>query len=450
MLLFSLMSDVFQILKSKITYQKLSFIVAVIPALLLGVMLMQKTVNVPFYDQWELVPKIENLQQGNFLVDDLWQQHNEHRLFFPRLLMLGSAVLTDWNTNYEILISFILAIASFVLLIKTLQTTNRRGLAIPFLLPLVLSVIWFSPVQSENWMWGWQIQWFLSVLGVVCCLYGLAQYIDKKQKRAWADFPLLILGGVIAQYSLGNGILIWPLLIVALIFLEAPKIKIYITSAVALITTGIHYFTQIEMAPVASRSLFLKEPVDFAQYISTYLGRPLSYLGKLTPILGVFLVATFFFLGIFLFIKHRDRFKSATPWFVLGLYACGSALVTAVSRLGLGVATAYTSRYTTISSLLLIAVVIIIATNLDLIKLKSKRFKNLLIQTATLSLLGLLLMNARWGYNWATVQSQYLTDIRNCTHAEEPYEVCLLSAYPDKVKAKNRIEYMKSIKWGGY
>ena len=152
MLLFSLMSDVFQILKSKITYQKLSFIVAVIPALLLGVMLMQKTVNVPFYDQWELVPKIENLQQGNFLVDDLWQQHNEHRLFFPRLLMLGSAVLTDWNTNYEILISFILAIASFVLLIKTLQTTNRKRLAIPFLLPLVLSVIWFSPVQSENWM----------------------------------------------------------------------------------------------------------------------------------------------------------------------------------------------------------------------------------------------------------------------------------------------------------
>ena len=201
-LLFSLMSDVHQMLKSKITYQKLSFIVAVIPALLLGVMLMQKTVNVPFYDQWELVPKIENLQQGNFLFDVLWQQHNEHRLFLPRHLMLGSAVLTDWNTNYEILISFILAIASFVLLIKTLQTTNRRGLAIPFLLPLVLSVIWFSPVQSENWMWGWQIQWFLSVLGVVCCLYGLAQYIDKKQKRAWADFPLLILGGVISQYSL--------------------------------------------------------------------------------------------------------------------------------------------------------------------------------------------------------------------------------------------------------
>ena len=47
-------------------------------------------VDVPFWDQWELVPQISRMYAGTLRFADLYLQHNEHRILVPRLVMLGS------------------------------------------------------------------------------------------------------------------------------------------------------------------------------------------------------------------------------------------------------------------------------------------------------------------------------------------------------------------------
>ena len=40
-------------------------------------------VDVPYQDQWELIPKLEKWANQTLTINDLHKQHNEHRMVFP-------------------------------------------------------------------------------------------------------------------------------------------------------------------------------------------------------------------------------------------------------------------------------------------------------------------------------------------------------------------------------
>jgi len=54
----------------------------------------QHYINVPFSDQWGLVPLIEKSLRGDLSFEDLWVQKNVHRILFPKIIMLSLAVKT--------------------------------------------------------------------------------------------------------------------------------------------------------------------------------------------------------------------------------------------------------------------------------------------------------------------------------------------------------------------
>ena len=68
-------------------------------------------VDVPFWDQWELVPFLDLWASGTLSLGDLFSQHNEHRIFFPRLIMLLLAAATGWNSRAEMWFNFSLLLA---------------------------------------------------------------------------------------------------------------------------------------------------------------------------------------------------------------------------------------------------------------------------------------------------------------------------------------------------
>jgi hypothetical protein len=419
-----------------------------LPILFLGILLAFKTVNVPFWDQWELVPIIRDYKTGHLSLHDLWQQHNEHRIFFPRIVMMVLAALTHWNTRVEAFAGFLIAVVGFLVLYLIFRQTEKKITATTIFLATLFSVIWFSPVQFDNWLWGWQIQWFLCVLGVMTAAYSIG--LIAKQKKAGAkNLSLLLGGGILAQYSLGGGILIWPIAIGALIYLRISKKITFLSAGAAVITTALYYFHYQNPAG-PSKSLALHEPVSFIKYFFIYLGRPLSYVHKLTFILGFVTFSAFISLTIYLFIKKPKLFTMLLPWVVLGFFAIGSALITDLSRLGLGVNQAYSGRYATISSLLLISTIMLFFyTRADIKKIAPKYFSWL----KNLTLAGIIVLiasNFIWGVNQTNKQSRYLSDIQHCTHQPNPYEVCLLSAYPTKSKLVPRLNYLKAIHWGGY
>ena len=82
---------------------------AICPVAYLLVFLIGFTVDVPYWDQWDLVPLLQKMDDGSLSLNDLWSQHNEHRLLFPRLVMLVLARISDWNIYLEYAVSFVLA-----------------------------------------------------------------------------------------------------------------------------------------------------------------------------------------------------------------------------------------------------------------------------------------------------------------------------------------------------
>ena len=79
-------------------------------------------VDVPFWDAWELVPRLDRLDSGTLTLRDVWGQHNEHRPMFPILLMLGLARVSGWNIGLEIAANVLLGVGIFAVFVRYLMT----------------------------------------------------------------------------------------------------------------------------------------------------------------------------------------------------------------------------------------------------------------------------------------------------------------------------------------
>ncbi len=126
-----------------------------IPALLLFVQIVQNWVNIPYWDEWELIARLRlALAAGNLGPLDLFAQHNDSRFALPQLLLLPLARLTHWDVRAEMLVIFATVCAISVLLwflfgeIKNLPRWARVACL------LVCNCLLFSPIQYETWLWG--------------------------------------------------------------------------------------------------------------------------------------------------------------------------------------------------------------------------------------------------------------------------------------------------------
>ena len=327
---------------------------ALIPLLVLASNVAKYHVDVPFWDQWNFVPLLGKSYEEGITFRDLWDQHNEHRLLFPRLIMLGLAHASRYNIAWELVVILLLASATLALLgrqlIKTSRAWDYPGL--PWAMPL-LSLLIFTLGQAENWLWGWQIQIFLNVLAVVAGLSLLGSRVFQWRRFWWA------LGlGILATYSFANGLIFWPLGFLALL-LAPPRDKGDKTLALAAwaVSTALIVFSYLYQFRYQSPSgmpwtHFLSQPGEYVQYVLKYLGRPvINYEGYA---LAIGLIGLLFFGAFtFLFLRDkRDKARAFLPFFLFGLYSIGCGMLTGIGRIGFGSAQAMSGRYVPFSALI--------------------------------------------------------------------------------------------------
>ena len=75
----------------------LGFLFAFSPAVLLLFFIKLYSVNVPVWDDWEMVPLIQKAEQGTLSFKDLYAPHISHRIFFPRLIILALMKISGGN-----------------------------------------------------------------------------------------------------------------------------------------------------------------------------------------------------------------------------------------------------------------------------------------------------------------------------------------------------------------
>ena len=325
-------------------------------------------VDVPAWDQWNLVPLMDKFYQGTLTFQDLWSQHGEHRIFFPRIVMLLLARFSGWNTTYELAFSILLAMVIFFVLVYQIRITERLlQIRLNWLIP-VLSIMVFSLNQVQNWLWGFQLTEFMSVLAV------LAGFILLQAPDDWVKYSAAILLGVIASYSFGNGLLYWFIGLFILLVLTFDNRRLMISRvAIWVVAAGltILWYTYDYHTPNLSLLAFEK-PLEFIEYVLVFLGMPVTItsfdcaVGGLNCEQVTFAAIVASLSGLISFgyvtwsLRRRVERKTLTPYMAMTLYAILSALEIGFARISFFRTQAMSSRYVTISSFFWIALIVLL------------------------------------------------------------------------------------------
>src|ERR1051326_737287 len=101
-------------------------VAAAVPPLLVARAAARSVVNVPFWDEWEIVPLLGPANRSQISIDVLWAQHNEHRIVLPRLVWLGMARMFGWNEPAMVAFNVATAFATLTVLTLLIRRTVGR------------------------------------------------------------------------------------------------------------------------------------------------------------------------------------------------------------------------------------------------------------------------------------------------------------------------------------
>ncbi|MDJ1420374.1 MAG: hypothetical protein M5U10_00515 [Candidatus Methanoperedens sp.] len=311
-------------------------------------------VNIVFWDQWAIVPLIKKLYTGALTLDDLFAQHNEHRIFFPRITMLALAHITQYNTIAEMYFSWIIVFITLFLILK--MYIQDFGSSISVMIKFI-PIAWliFNFRQFENILWGWQISAYLSILGFVAAVYML----DKSEKiNNW--FIMAIFSGIISTFSFFNGLFVWP---VGLVFIILSKINNKISIIIVWTISGIliwsaYFYNWIKPSHHPSLFFAVEHLISSITYLIVNIGAPLAFEQRHAFGTGIIL-SIFIIISLIFTIRNRYTAENA-KWICFILFSFLSSAALTIGRSGFGVEQGLSSRYVTFTLLGVIGVYLII------------------------------------------------------------------------------------------
>jgi len=315
-------------------------------------------VDVPIYDEWIWSPLVLAAHDGTLRFAAVWAPQGAHRSVVPTLIALALARADGWDVRIEAFAGVVLALATQLLLLRLF--VRRCGgftrAAAPF---VVASLLLWSLAQCENWLWGFQLSWFLANL----CAVAVVALLDERAPRASrpagaAPFAAAAIAAAVASFSLIFGFGAW---IAGAAMLaaspEAPRARTlrliaWLACGAACAAAFLHGYAvpRFENGWVGNAAAPGLAATLFAL---TYVGAPLGIAGgwPACAVIGALFVAAFAGAAAR---AHRAGVPVA-PWLALGAYVAVAAAMETLGRGGNGVAAATAFRYTTVSSLAWIA-----------------------------------------------------------------------------------------------
>lgn len=319
-------------------------------------------VDVPYWDQWDVAPFFEKLARGSLTAADLFAQQNEYRQFFPNLLFVALGRLTGWNVRAEMFACLLLACVA-ALCVRSLAARTSPDASGGGPLFLLASLLVFSPLQYENWLFGVQVVYFVPG---ACLTAGLvAAYSERLGARAC----VAVCAGLaaVATFSSANGVVCWLVLPPAILAARpearaAARRWLPLWGACLAACLAIYLYGYSRPAAHPAPSEAAARPLDAVVYLLALLGGPFA-LGPRPLVVAVSVgacaVAAYAFACAYLLRHRHDEalVRRAGAWAALGAYTLVTAAMVTAGRLGFGVAQSLSSRYTTFTLYLLVALV---------------------------------------------------------------------------------------------
>jgi hypothetical protein len=397
-------------------------------------LIVQNGENVPVEDDLFMIPLFRAHDEGTLGFGEFWAVHNEHRPLVPRAVDFGLGLLTRWDLRVELYRNFAVAVAILAVIVAAMRRTLDRTALVAA--SIVASVVLFSPVHWENWLWGWQLEWWLSNLAALGALWSLSSGTGRAPRRAMAC-------ALVASLSLGQGLLVWPVGLALLLLRRRPWRAWTLLGA----GTYVAYFIGWENpSTFGSKTAFLERPLDFADFVTECLGRSLATGGVTANVVGAVVAASFLAAAGHVLFRRRDPELSdrAAFWLGTGLYALGGALLIGIARVEAG--DAARSRYAVVAALLAIGTLGLI---LAIARARGVAARRLALAAVALPLLLAGLVNAPHGAESMDATGRYADGVAACTQrARTAADPCLAgSVYAAHF---DWIVYVRRKGWAGY
>jgi hypothetical protein len=214
------------------------------------------------------------------------------------------------------------------------------------------NVLLLSPLEYENWLWGFQVGFLLPTTCILACLW-----IAPGLRFPWYFILTLALCAV-CTFSNASGFTAWlitlPLLLLPHGKWETKGRGAWLAAwALGFVLTTVLYFRGYhgpENHPGVGQAF--QHPWNTLHYFLAYLGSPFAHGTALpatavAPVAGLLLLATLGLTTAYCWRHRRDArlLGSSLPWLVLTLVALSNAGLTALGRQQFGVTQALDSRY---------------------------------------------------------------------------------------------------------
>lgn len=346
----------------------MTYVISTVPFFVLFIMIYMYGVNIPFFDDWAFVDLIDKYLSGSLTFQDLWAQHNEHRPLTMKVATLASTSLTNWNLVSMTMFSAFVAFLTFVVIAFQIGRTFRILKTGGYGLLIIFSSLMLSGLsQYENWTWAIASHWFLVNFFAVSAFVLLS----NRSLGAWG-FALAVVCAGLSFLSMAHGIL--ALILGLFMLMLEPKdsegqrmskrIRMLFWATMTVLVTLIYCVNFTRHSDSLPFSSFLNEPIVVLKYVAAYpasaLLRDIEFEAL---IFGSISLVSF---GIVAFISIRKMWQDPKyywafmPWVSIGFYVVGTACLAAIGRHVYGWNHALCGRYTTMSALFYVALVVLL------------------------------------------------------------------------------------------
>ena len=305
------------------------------------------------WDQWGDLSFLINIKSGQFSILDLFAQHNEHRIFTPRLLFLIDALWFDYRNIFLLTVIFIVHLLIGGLAASLWFDRNREpGIRVAACVAGASLLV--TIVQYENLLWGFQISFSLVYLFALLALLALGQAcLPGRPARRRAFLGLYVALYALSAFSTASGLLLCGAAIVLVGFTRGGRTSIAVVAVSAAALAALYlsnYQTRSAGSVAAGRTII------YAFYL---LGSPLTknlWAGVLLGAAGATLLLVVTLVGIRDALrKRRMPVKPAVLTCFAG-FALASAAATGAGRAAaLGIEQAASGRYATVALLFWLA-----------------------------------------------------------------------------------------------
>lgn len=412
-------------------------LISCLPIVIVGCYIYSFGLNIPVGDQWDFASLYIKSQHDTITVGELFSQHNEHRPFFPRLIWIISAYLTQYNVNAELWINFFIAISTFCFFIwQSRKFWIYYGIKPNGWTISLISLVIFNLGQWESWLVGFQTIMYLGMSCVVSGCLLLAQHQNI--------FNFLVAGvlGYIATFSMANGIFYW-ICGILIISCYPTGMRLHRLSMWLLFALGSMwlFFNEWHTHSHLAFSVICNNIFLWGAWVFNFLGAPIFTYWYIAWLFGILSLLLY---GAILLYSDKKKLTLISPYLAITLFVILSALAISSGRFVENKPSYSTiSRYLTISSWYWGALFTLLPILEN--RFPYRRWINIIIAPPLVALM--------FGGAWVGYENRYLLTLP-AYEATKKKEILtdsqLAYLYPEPSKAQRLLEQLKTYKLSVY